>query len=82
MALRNVRVTGCWPMTSSNRCGRHLRARTWYAIVKWKSEKSGKVEKVSGKVYFFHFSTSPVFHLSSDGSHRDPVHLRHTSGSV
>ena len=29
MALRSVRVTGCWPTTSSNRCGRHLRARTW-----------------------------------------------------
>ena len=28
MALRSVRVTACCPMTSSNRCGRHLRART------------------------------------------------------
>ena len=28
MALRSVRVTACWPTTSSNRCGRHLRART------------------------------------------------------
>ena len=29
IALRSVRVTGCWPTTSSKRCGRHLRARTW-----------------------------------------------------
>ena len=28
IALRNVRVTPRWPMTSSNRCGRHLRAIT------------------------------------------------------
>ena len=28
MALRSVCVTPRWPMTSSNRCGRHLRART------------------------------------------------------
>ena len=28
MALRSVRVTACCPTTSSNRCGRHLRART------------------------------------------------------
>ena len=29
IALRSVWVTPRWPMTSSNRCGRHLRARTW-----------------------------------------------------
>ena len=29
IALRSVRVTPCWPTTSSKRCGRHLRARTW-----------------------------------------------------
>ena len=29
IALRSVRVTACCPTTSSNRCGRHLRARTW-----------------------------------------------------
>ena len=29
IALRSVCVTPRWPMTSSNRCGRHLRARTW-----------------------------------------------------
>ena len=29
MALRSVRVTACWPTTSSKRCGRHLRAITW-----------------------------------------------------
>ena len=28
-ALRSVRVTACWPTTSSNCCGRHLRAMTW-----------------------------------------------------
>ena len=28
IALRSVCVTPRWPMTSSNRCGRHLRART------------------------------------------------------
>ena len=28
-ALRSVRVTACCPTTSSNRCGRHLRAMTW-----------------------------------------------------
>jgi hypothetical protein len=25
-----VRVTACWPTTSANFCGRHLRAITWY----------------------------------------------------
>ena len=29
IALRRVWVTPRWPMTSSNRCGRHLRAITW-----------------------------------------------------
>ena len=28
-AFRSVRVTACCPTTSSNRCGRHLRAMTW-----------------------------------------------------
>ena len=30
MALRSVCVAPCWPTTSSKRCGRYLRARTWY----------------------------------------------------
>ena len=30
IALRSVWVTPRWPITSSKRCGRHLRARTWY----------------------------------------------------
>ena len=29
IALRSVCVTPRWPITSSNRWGRHLRARTW-----------------------------------------------------
>ena len=29
MALASVRVTAGWPTTSSNCCGRHLRASTW-----------------------------------------------------
>ena len=29
IAFCSVRVTPAWPTTSSNRCGRHLRARTW-----------------------------------------------------
>ena len=29
IALRSVCVTPRWPITSSKRCGRHLRARTW-----------------------------------------------------
>ena len=29
IAFASVRVTAGWPMTSSNCCGRHLRARTW-----------------------------------------------------
>ena len=29
IAFRSVRVTACCLTTSSNRCGRHLRARTW-----------------------------------------------------
>src|SRR5262245_33895822 len=32
IALRSVCVTPRWPMTSSNRCGRHLRAMTWNDI--------------------------------------------------
>src|SRR5574341_613232 len=32
MALLSVRVTCSWPTTSSNPCGRHLRARIWYVI--------------------------------------------------
>ena len=32
IAFRSVRVTACCPTTSSNRCGRHLRARTWKDI--------------------------------------------------
>ena len=31
-ALRSVRVTACCPTTSSNFCGRHFRAMTWYDI--------------------------------------------------
>ena len=27
--VASVRVTACWPSTSSKRWGRHLRARTW-----------------------------------------------------
>ena len=29
IALRSVCVTPRWPMTSSNRCGRHFLAMTW-----------------------------------------------------
>jgi hypothetical protein len=29
IALRSVCVTPRWPITSSKRCGRHFRARTW-----------------------------------------------------
>src|ERR1700677_30926 len=30
MALLRVCVTCSWPTTSANRCGRYLRAMTWY----------------------------------------------------
>jgi hypothetical protein len=32
IAFCSVRVVPSWPTTSSNRCGRHLRANAWYVL--------------------------------------------------
>ena len=72
MAFLSVRTTWSWPTTSSNVCGRHFRAMTWYLLRT--REVSGKI---SGQALHGTGRTSVPLLPSGPGGVRAPAHAWH-----